>query len=163
MKPIKNSIRILFICILITSCYSSKKEKNDQIRSDTTSFNQIKKEEKYEIEGQEKQKPNDILVTIIMNLGITIEEIDKCQMSQENTQLLTKENYRTSNFIKKKFTTPSGTFDEKQFEDAYKKASYYFDMMATTNIELQKRLEETIDYNHDSRFKPIGSKTSSSI
>jgi len=167
MKLLKRSLTTFLVAQLLISCNASSSKGSNESNSnpppptvveepDNSKYNA---NESYEIKEKGNQKPNDILVAVIYTSDISIEKIDKSEFSHENTQLLTKQEYRESKFIKKKFTSPSGTFDENQFSAAYEKATYYYSVMATNNNELATRLEKYVEYNTDSRFRPIGGRT----
>ena len=166
MKLLKSSLTTFLVAQLFISCNASSSKESNESNSnppptvveepDNSKYNA---KESYEIKEKGNQKPNDILVAVIYTSDISIEKIDKSEFSHENTQLLTKQEYRDSKFIKKKFTSPSGTFDENQFSAAYEKASYYYNIMAANNNELATRLEKYVEYSPTSGARPIGGRT----
>ena len=65
-------------------------------------------------------KQNDWIIAGITNPNINTENFILSGVNASNTQLLSAEEYKRSNFIKDKFSS-NGVFNEAAFDEFYKK------------------------------------------
>lgn len=101
-------------------------------------------------------KPNDILVATINNPGATTADLKSLQLSIENTGLLSKDDYKSKQYIKDQFTDDKGKFNELSFNNFYDQASQHYNELG--NDQYFKDLE-TIEYSPFDLTRPIDSKT----
>ena len=82
-------------------------------------------------------KQNDWLVASLNNPNFTAQDFkDVSGLSLDNTQFLSKDYYKQSNYIKnqKAFQNDKGVFDEAKFDDYYNKAASTFKDFSVENI-----------------------------
>ena len=71
----------------------------------------------------EIMKPNDILVSTLVNGQTTIPELISNNITAENTQLMGPEFYKNTKAIQKQFSDDKGNFNESAFLQVYEKAA----------------------------------------
>jgi hypothetical protein len=102
------------------------------------------------------KKPNDIFVATLHKADASVYDLAKSGITSENTQILSKEDYKQSEFIKSKFTE-NGKFDEGKFDQYYNLALAKFQ-----ELDQEVMLENLVDgleYSQASFFKPIDART----
>lgn len=72
---------------------------------------------------EEITKPNDIFAAVLQAPDLNVFDLAKSNMSLENTQLQSKDFYKTNDVVKQAFTKEDGNFDELAFNNAYNKAA----------------------------------------
>lgn len=72
-------------------------------------------------------KPNDILVTTLKNPGVTPYDLLSKDINGDNTSFLSKEEYKSTNYVQDFFKGQDGKFDNIAFDKAYQVAqnNYY--------------------------------------
>ena len=104
----------------------------------------------------EINKPKDILLATLSNPNSTVMDLLKNDITAENTGLLSPEEYKNFDFIKKIFSNENGVFDDQKFADFYKLASdKYADL---TNKQAFEYLKKDLEYSPTSMSSPFGSK-----
>lgn len=71
----------------------------------------------------------DMLLGTIRNPHATTYDFISNGFKVENTQLLSKSEYRNKKSIKKEFTDRKGNFDETSFQKTYEKAKKHYQLM----------------------------------
>ena len=91
---------------------------------------------------KESQKPNDILVATISAPNATLMDLIQNDINASNTQLLTMDEYKQSQYIQDKFTK-DGTFDNNAFEQYYTLAAQKFEDLSDEDLatKLQKEIK----------------------
>lgn len=102
------------------------------------------------------QKPNDILVSTLLNPQANVADLMLNGINAENTQLLSPGEYKDSGFIKKSFADDKNNFNEDLFNQAYLRAAKQFEEM--TNVKSFKDLENYTKYNYNDLYAPITSQ-----
>ena len=74
-------------------------------------------------------KQYDIFATLLENTQARPEDLYTSGFSSENTGLLTKDEYKNSDYVKGYFTK-DGKFDEIAFDNFYKTANIYYQAMS---------------------------------
>ena len=104
----------------------------------------------------EIKKPKDILLATLSSPNSTVMDLLKNDITAENTGLLSPEEYKNLDFIKKTFSDENGVFDDQKFTSFYKLASdKYADL---TNNQAYESLKKELEYSPTSMSSPIGSK-----
>ena len=104
----------------------------------------------------ENLKENDILVSTLYNPDSNINDLIQAGLNANNTQLLTPDVYKSSDFIKNNFSDKNGKFNEELFNQAYTLASKkYSDLVFK---DTAKQIKELIDYNQNDLYAPQGAK-----
>ena len=85
-------------------------------------------------------KPNDIFVATLNNPNATTYDFMSAQLNPTNTSLFLKEEYKDSDFVKNKFKTEDGKFDDVAFDNFYAKAKNHYEEM--TNEDYIKSLDQ---------------------
>ena len=101
---------------------------------------------------KESQKPNDILVATISAPNATLMDLIQNDINASNTQLLTMDEYKQSQYIQDKFTK-DGTFDNNAFEQYYTLAAQKFEDLR--DEDLATKLQKEIKWDPNSLYKPI--------
>lgn len=104
----------------------------------------------------EVQKPNDIFVSTVLNPESSLLELSQAGVTPDNTGFLSIDDYKNTNFVKKSFTDDKGNFNNDAFQKAYVMAADNY--KALTDKSYVKNLEKNVEYNPNSRFKPVGAK-----
>jgi hypothetical protein len=81
----------------------------------------------------EINKPNDILVSTLVNGNVDIPDLLSNGITADNTQLLDPEFYKKTNIVKKAFSDEKGNFDNDKFLQAYENAARTYTEL--TNIK----------------------------
>lgn len=105
---------------------------------------------------QEITKPNDILVATVNNPTSSTYDFLSAQLNPQNTSFLSKDQYKETQFVKDRFTTKDGDFDDISFNNAYKAAALHYQEMSDENY--LAGLSE-MEYSPFDVTRPIGSKT----
>ena len=88
-------------------------------------------------------KDHDIFLAVLDKPDAGALDFAKTGMDINNTQLLTPEKYKASDFIQKKFTE-NGSFNDKKFDEYYKLAqARYIDL---TEEKILENASEEIQY-----------------
>lgn len=104
----------------------------------------------------EIKKPNDILIATLNNPGATAYDLLSNNITGENTSLLSKDDYKKSNYIQDNFKDENGKFDEIRFNQAYDLAQYnYYNL---TNQEYLEGLDK-VEYSPFDITRPKLAKT----
>lgn len=85
-------------------------------------------------------KPNDIFVATLNNPNATTYDFMSAQLNPTNTSLFLKEEYKDSDFVKNKFKTEDGKFDDVAFDNFYAKAKNHYEEM--TNEDYIRSLDQ---------------------
>lgn len=101
-------------------------------------------------------KPNDMFVATLNNPGATTFDLMTLDLSPENTGLLSREEYKQSQYIKDNFTLEDGKFDDSSFDIFYNLAATHYGEMSSE--EYLKNLE-TVEYSPFDLTRPKESKT----
>jgi hypothetical protein len=67
----------------------------------------------------EIKKPNDILVSTLINGRVETPDLISNGINADNTQLLDPEFYKSTKIVKKAFSDKDGNFNEVAFAEAY--------------------------------------------
>jgi len=102
----------------------------------------------------EINKPNDILVTLLLTPDANVFDLNKSNINPDNTSLFDKETYKNSDFVKKAFTDSEGKFNDEAFNNAYLKASELY--LESSN---DKYLVNALEWDENNLMRPVGSKT----
>lgn len=102
------------------------------------------------------KKPNDIFVATLHKADASVYDLAKSGITSENTQILSKEDYKQSEFIKSKFTE-NGKFDEGKFDQYYNLALAKFQEL--DQEVMLENLVNGLEYSQASFFKPIDART----
>lgn len=106
--------------------------------------------------NKENFKENDILISTLINPGANLNDLMHGGVNATNTQLLTQDAYKQSDFIKKAFTNEQGQFDEQLFNQAYQMAANaYADL---TSHAVADGYKEFVQYNPNDIYAPINAK-----
>lgn len=106
----------------------------------------------------EIMKPNDILVSTLVNGQTTIPELISNNITAENTQLMGPEFYKNTKAIQKQFSDDKGNFNESAFLQVYEKAAQQYSELL--DVQTYQNLEKYIEYNQNDIFAPLTSKKS---
>lgn len=101
-------------------------------------------------------KPNDILVSTMLNGEMDTMQLVSNGLNATNTQLLTPEDYKESPFIQKQFSDDKGVFNEDAFNNAYLKAAQSYQDLITTKS--YNDLENFVEYNLNDIYAPLDAK-----
>lgn len=104
----------------------------------------------------DQKKQNDIFVATLNNPAATPSDFKNNKLDVENTGLLTRDQYKASNYVKDFFTGSDGKFDDQSFEMFYKQAANSF--AALSNEKYMKDLEE-VEYSPFNIMRPKEGKT----
>lgn len=106
----------------------------------------------------EIKKPNDILVSTLVNGRVETPDLISNGINADNTQLLDPEFYKSTKIVKKAFSDKDGNFNEAAFTEAYTQAAQqYQDLLNTRTYD---NLTKYIEYNKNDIFAPLDSKKS---
>ena len=72
----------------------------------------------------EIKKPNDIFVSVLTDPSASITNLMASGLNVDNTGLLSPEQYKQSDFVKKQFTDQNGKFQDDKFNQAYMNDSW---------------------------------------
>ena len=101
-------------------------------------------------------KENDIFVSALINPDANINDLVHGGLNDSNTQLLTPEHYKTSEFVKQAFTDKDGNFDEALFNTAYNHAAYLYQNL--TDLNTSENIQQFVEYNPNDIYAPISRK-----
>lgn len=104
-------------------------------------------------------KPNDMLVSTLVNGDVSTMDLLQNGINIGNTQFLDPQSYKDSKLIKDKFTDQEGNFREDLFNQAYITAAKQYEDLA--NMDTYKKLEDYVEYNQRDIFAPLTSKKAS--
>ena len=104
----------------------------------------------------EIRKPNDIFVATINNPQATTYDLMTLDLNPANTDLLSKDEYKESKYVKDMFTGEDGKFDDIAFNNAYTAAAYHFQEM--TDDKYLQSLSE-VQYSPFDITRPKDAKT----
>lgn len=105
---------------------------------------------------KETNKPNDIFVATALAPKSDALTLLQNDININNTDLLSREEYKKTPFVKKQFTK-DGIFDENAFEQTYNLAeSKYWEL---DDSQLYQNLAKEVEYNSNSRYRPLHGKT----
>ena len=83
-------------------------------------------------------KQNDWLATLLYQPNLSIEDLNSLGITPDNTELKSRDDYKSLSAIQDAFKTDSGNFDEKAFNNFYDSAllayNQYADESAAGNI-----------------------------
>ena len=102
-------------------------------------------------------KENDIFVSTLLNPESNLNDLTQAGLDVFNTQFLTADEYKTSDFVKNAFTNKEGKFDDEAFSRAYNAAASKYSDLAFKNTA--DGLKDVIEYNSTDIYAPAGSKT----
>lgn len=80
------------------------------------------------------KKPNDIFVAVLEKPDVNTFDLAKSNFIPDNTQLLSEDEYKQSDNVKKMFTDETGTFNENMFKQAYSKAALLYNDLDNDTI-----------------------------
>lgn len=101
-------------------------------------------------------KENDIFVSTLFNPESNTNDLAQAGLNTTNTQFLSADDYKTSEFVKKAFTNQEGKFDEEAFSKAYMAAAYKYNDLAFQNTAQGIK---DLEYNSTDIYAPAGAKT----
>lgn len=104
----------------------------------------------------EIRKPNDIFVATINNPQATTYDLMTLDLNPDNTDLLSKDEYKESKYVKDMFTGEDGKFNDIAFDNAYTAAAYHFQEM--TDDKYIQSLSE-VQYSPFDITRPKDAKT----
>lgn len=102
----------------------------------------------------EIKKPNDILVTLVLEPNANVYDLRKSNILPDNTSFLDKETYKNTEFVKKAFTDKDGIFNDKEFNNAYNKAAYLY-----AEVSNDQHLADALEWDAHDFMRPVGSKS----
>lgn len=90
-------------------------------------------------------KENDMLLNMLANPQFTVTDFQSVGLSGDNTNLLSEEEYKSSEKITKHefFQDQNGNFDEAKFHNFYIGAGYFYNQLTTQNYD-QAVLDQTV-------------------
>lgn len=100
-------------------------------------------------------KVNDMFLATIKNPNAKLYDFISNDIVSTNTQLLDKEDYKSKDVIKARFTTEEGKFDEVAFNNYYQHALINFNQLS--NEDTIKKLDE-VKYDAFDTSRPLDSK-----
>ena len=101
----------------------------------------------------EINKPNDIFVSTLLDPQFSAADLVVHGINSTNTQLLSPEEYKTSEFVKKQFTDETGKFNNDLFTKAYLAAAHKYEEI--TSIKVMEDLHKYAKYDQDDIFTPL--------
>ena len=104
----------------------------------------------------DNSKQNDIFALSVVKPDLSTKDMDLAGYTPDNTQLLSKDQYKNSEFAKKSFTDQTGNFNDKQFDEYYDKAASLYNDLSTTKYK--DRIKNEIEYDPLSIYAPVGAK-----
>lgn len=106
-------------------------------------------------------KPNDWLVSTSLNPGMDLTKFEAAGLNGDNTQMLTRDEYKNTSFVQDNFKTEDGKFDEVKFNKVYDQSVKTYD--AFINDKYSKNYIEELDYSFSNTLKPIEGKVRTDI
>lgn len=104
---------------------------------------------------KEALKPNDMFVATVSNVNASTLDLVANDINFDNTQFLSKEEYKDTPFVQKMFTKDD-VFDEALFDQFYNLASEKYKELS--DKKSYDSLEDFIEYDPFSASAPVGSK-----
>lgn len=104
----------------------------------------------------EIKKENDIFLSTILNPNASINDLVHNGLNQENTGLLSPEEYKKSKFVQKQFSDEKGNFNQDLFDKIYLYAAKQYQDL--TNRDLYNNIEKYISYNKNDIYAPLGAQ-----
>lgn len=104
----------------------------------------------------EISKPNDILVSTILNPNASVRDLIANGINETNTGIYDKDVYKNSDFIKNAFTTKDGVFDDDTFNKVYDLAMEQYNQLAA--VQTYNDLSAFNEYNPNDLYAPVNSK-----
>ena len=104
----------------------------------------------------EISKPNDILVSTILNPNASVRDLIANGINETNTGIYDKDVYKNSDFIKNAFTTKDGVFDDDTFNKVYDLAMEQYNQLAA--VQTYNDLSDFNEYNPNDLYAPVNSK-----
>ncbi len=107
----------------------------------------------------EISKPNDILLATLQKPDASYLDLLKNNIVSDNTQFLSRDEYKSTPLIQQKFTK-DGIFDEEAFNKLYDLAEAKF-----TNLDENQNLDnllKEVEYSQTSFFRPLDAKVTDS-
>lgn len=98
-------------------------------------------------------KPNDMLVSTLVNGNVSTLDLLSHGINAGNTQLLDPQSYKESKLIKQKFTDENGNFNTDEFNKVYIAAAKQYSDLAEMNT--YDKLSKYIEYNQKDIFAPL--------
>ena len=93
----------------------------------------------------EINKPNDIFVSTLLDPQFSAADLVVHGINSTNTQLLSPEEYKKSEFVKKQFTDETGKFNNDLFTKAYLAAANKYEEI--TSIKVMEDLHKYAKYD----------------
>lgn len=101
-------------------------------------------------------KPNDMLVSTLVNGNVSTLDLLSNGINAGNTQLLDPQSYKESKLIKQRFTDGNGNFNTEEFNKAYISAAKQYSDLAEMNS--YDKLSKYVEYNQKDIFAPLDAK-----
>lgn len=103
-------------------------------------------------------KQNDWLATLLYQPNLSIEDLNSLGITPDNTELKSRDDYKSLSAIQDAFKTDSGNFDEKAFNNFYDSAllayNQYADESAAGNIADNYKFDP-FDWRYDKTAKDV--------
>lgn len=89
---------------------------------------------------EEITKPNDMFAAILQTPDVSVFDLAKSDITLNNTQLLSKDFYKSTDIVKSSFTDDKGNFNDLAFNNAYNQAALKYSELGNDQ-QLAKALE----------------------
>ena len=99
-----------------------------------------------------QEKEYDLFMNMLRNPEASLDTFMLGGLNTDNTQLLDKSEYKSSNKIQEALKDQYGQFDEVKFDKLYNNAQMYYNILSQTDYD--KIMKEQITYHRDDIFAP---------
>jgi hypothetical protein len=100
-------------------------------------------------------KPNDMFLATINNPNAKTYDFINNNVTSENTQILSKDDYKHKDTIKAKFTNEEGKFDDVMFDNFYNVALYNYNQLSNEKAIADL---DVVEYDPFDSTRPKGAK-----
>ena len=99
-----------------------------------------------------QEKEYDLFMNMLRNPDASFDTFVAGGLTTDNTQLLDRSEYKSSEKVQEALKDQYGQFDKNQFDQLYNNAQMYYNLLSSANYD--KAMQEQVTYHRDDIFAP---------
>lgn len=99
-----------------------------------------------------QEKEYDLFMNMLRNPDASFDTFVAGGLTTDNTQLLGRSEYESSEKVQEALKDQYGQFDKNQFDQLYNNAQMYYNLLSSANYD--KAMQEQVTYHRDDIFAP---------
>lgn len=99
-----------------------------------------------------QEKEYDLFMNMLRNPDASFDTFVAGGLTTDNTQLLGRSEYKSSEKVQEALKDQYGQFDKNQFDQLYNNAQMYYNLLSSANYD--KAMQEQVTYHRDDIFAP---------